>query len=329
MRQTRNATLALLLALSWVGCAPRDDATDTAEAGSASTAGGQNGMEPGVVEIVARGLKFYAPDTVPSGWTTFRFRNESGMTHFALFDAMPAGTGVKEHQELIAPIFQEGMNLLNAGSPDAAMAKFGELPAWFGEVVFKGGPGLLGPGETGETSLYLEPGTYVIECYVKTGGVFHSYSPDPSQGYAMVHQLTVTPENNGRSEPTADIRITVSAENGIEVEGEATPGEHVVAVRWADQTVHENFVGHDVHLAKLEPGTDLAMLATWMNSMLPVGLETPAPVLFLGGTNEMPAGSTAYFTATLEPGRYAWIAEVPRADEKGMLRVFEVAPEER
>jgi hypothetical protein len=38
----------------------------------------------------------------------------------------------------------------------------------------------------------------------------------------------------------------------------------------------------------------------------------------------MPAGETGYFTAALEPGRYAWIAEVPNPAEKGMLQPFTV-----
>jgi hypothetical protein len=41
----------------------------------------------------------------------------------------------------------------------------------------------------------------------------------------------------------------------------------------------------------------------------------------------MPAGGTAYFTATLEPGRYAWIAEVTNPAEKGMLKIFVVPPD--
>jgi hypothetical protein len=322
MRRIRGATFALLLAPLWVSCAP-DEGVGGAETGGADA----EAVAPAttVVEIVARGLRFEAPDSIPSGWTTFRFRNESGMTHFALFDLMPAGHGVEAHQKLIAPVFQKGMDLLNAGKPDEAMAAFGELPEWFGEVRFLGGPGLLGPGETGETTLYVEPGTYVIECYVKTNGIFHSYSPDPSKGYAMVHELTVTSDASGAEPPEADIRITVSSERGIEVEGDPTPGRHVVAVKFEDQIVHESFVGHDLHLARIAPDTDLATLATWMNSMAPTGLETPAPVVFLGGTNEMPAGSIAYLTVTLDPGRYAWVAEVPRPDEKGMLKVFEVA----
>ena len=58
----------------------------------------------------------------------------------------------------------------------------------------------------------------------------------------------------------------------------------------------------------------------------PTGLETPAPAEFLGGTHEMPAGGRAYFTVRLEPGRYAWIAEVPSPVEKGMLKTFTVPP---
>lgn len=56
----------------------------------------------------------------------------------------------------------------------------------------------------------------------------------------------------------------------------------------------------------------------------PTGLEVPAPATFLGGVNEMPVGSTGYLTVDLEPGQYAWIAEVPKPMEKGMLKSFTV-----
>ena len=39
----------------------------------------------------------------------------------------------------------------------------------------------------------------------------------------------------------------------------------------------------------------------------------------------MPAGSTGYFTVTLEPGDYAWVSEVPGASSKGMLKRFSVS----
>ena len=308
MKPTAVLTLMVALALASSGCAGCD--------GTPS---------PNVVEVIARGLVFEAPDEIPSGWTTFRLKNESSLTHFAVLERLPEGIGIKDQHEQIAPVFQEGMDLLNAGNSDAAMEKFGELPEWFSQIVFMSGPGVTAAGQTSQTTVYLEPGTYLLECYVKTNGVFHSYNPSPSS-YGMVHELTVTEDSSAALEPSATLEITLSGERGIEVEGDLVPGEHAVVVYFEDQKVHENFVGHDVHLARLEDDTDIQELATWMDWTQPTGLETPAPAEFLGGTHEMPAGGTAYFTVRLEPGRYAWIAEVPSPVEKGMLKTFTVPP---
>lgn len=280
----------------------------------------------GVVEVTVQGMSFQAPDKIPSGWTTFRLSNRSDMIHFADVERLPDGITEADQQADVAPVFQEGMDLLNAGRADEAMAAFGRLPKWFSEVVFKGGPGLVAAGETAETTVFLEPGTYLLECYVKTGGVFHSFSPSPGVK-AMVHQIVVTEETSTAVEPTATINLTISSERGIEGSADVAPGRHTVAVRFDDQTVHEHFLGHDVHLARLSEDTDLNELAGWMDWTQPHGLETPAPTRFLGGTGEMPAGETAYFTVTLEPGRYAWVAEVPNPQEKNMLKTFTVASE--
>lgn len=280
---------------------------------------------PNVFEITAKGLTFDAPDSVPAGWTTFRLNNASGMVHFAVIERMPDSIGVAEQQQDVAPVFQEGMDLLNEGKPDSAMAAFGALPPWFGEIVFMGGPGFAAPGQTATSTVYLEAGTYMIECYVKTNGVFHSYNPNPDV-YGMVHEFTVTEAASDADEPTPTLAIVLSGEAGMTVEGDITPGRHTVAVHFKDQRAHENFVGHDVHLARLEEDTDLSTLATWMDWTQPMGLETPAPAVFIGGLNEMPAGSTGYFTVDLTPGRYAWIAEVPNAEQKGMLKTFTVPP---
>jgi hypothetical protein len=279
-----------------------------------------------VVEVTARGLEFEAPDEILSGWATFRLNNESGMIHFATLQRLPEGIALKDHQEQVAPVFQKGMDLLNAGEADAAMEKFGEIPEWVGQVVFMSGPGLTSVGHTAETSVYLEPGTYLLECYVKTNGVFHSYNPSPS-AYGMVHEITVMEESSNAAEPRATLTITLSSARGIEVQGDPTPGEHTVAVYFEDQQIHENFLGHDVHLARLENDTDIEELAIWMDWTQPTGLEIPSPVEFLGGTHEMPAGGTAYFTVRLEAGDYAWIAEVPSPSEKGMLKTFTVPPD--
>jgi hypothetical protein len=245
------------------------------------------------------------------------------MVHFVIVEKLPDGHGIESQQEEVAPVFQAGMDLLNAGEVEAAMAKFGELPAWFGEVVFLGGPGLTSAGRTSQATVFLEPGTYLLECYVKTSGIFHSYNPDPD-AFGMVHQFTVTADTTEQREPTPSLRLEISATDGITMDTTPAPGTYTVAVHFADQAVHENFVGHDVHLARVPDSTDVTRLEDWMDWRQPNGLETPAPVEFLGGLNEMPAGTTGYFTVTLEPGTYTWIAEVPESQAKGMMRTFTV-----
>jgi hypothetical protein len=79
-----------------------------------------------------------------------------------------------------------------------------------------------------------------------------------------------------------------------------------------------------VHVVRLPDGLPTDRIEAWMDWTRPEGLQTPAPAPFLGGTNEMPAGSTAYFTVDFEPGAYAWVAEVPDAEDKGMLVRFDV-----
>jgi hypothetical protein len=307
-----RATVGILALLLLMGCS------------DGGTRDASKADHTGVMEVIARGLTFEAPAEIAAGWTTIRFRNESTMTHFAMVERMPEGKGIAAQQEEVAPVFQEGMDLLNEGRSEEAMAAFGRLPDWFGKIVFLGGPGLTSAGHTSEATVLLEPGTYLLECYVKTNGVFHSYNASPDV-YGMVHEFRVTDEPSGAPEPKATLRISISAEHGIESAGPVPSGRQTIAVRFLDQTTHENFVGHDVHLLRVADDTDLDALEAWMDWSAPGGLQTPAPAEFLGGLNEMPAGSTGYFTVDLEPGKYAWISEVPDASAKGMLKEFEVA----
>ncbi len=278
--------------------------------------------EPTFVEYTVTGLQFDGPTTIPSGWVTIRLNNMSAMTHFAIVERLPDSISVEDQQRLVAPVFQNFMDNYNGrelSAPDAGM----ELPEWFGGIEFLGGPGLVGPGNVAETTVYIEPGNYMLECYVKTDGIFHSYNPDPTQN-GMVLGLTVTGENNGNDEPTPTMELSISSENGMSFTGDPVEGINVVKVTFADQGVYENFVGHDVHLVKIEEDSDQAEVAAWMNWTTPEGLQTPAPATFLGGVNEMPAGGVGYMHITLKPGTYAWVAEVPDPGAKGMLKVFTV-----
>jgi len=314
IRKQVSLVLGLALALVLASCGSNNKDT---EGKSSGKAGEQ------VVNVIAKGLTFEAPGKIPSGWTTFRFSNKSTMVHFALIEKLPEGQGIESQQREVAPVFQKGMDLLSAGDTDAAMAEFGKLPAWFGQIVYLGGPGLTSPGHVSEATVKLEPGTYLLECYVKTNGVFHSYNPD-STSYGMVHEFTVTADSSQQQEPTAQIAVEISSKTGFTMSGTPAAGRQTFSVTFVDQIAHENFVGHDVHVARLPEDADIDKLEQWMDWRQPGGLQTPSPVEFVGGLNEMPSGSRGYFTVNLKPGRYALVSEVPGIQAKGLLRTFTV-----
>ena len=280
--------------------------------------------EAAVVNIITETMDFQMPDTIRSGWQTFHYENRSYETHFFLLDKYPAGKTIEDGEREIMPPFQEGMDLINAGKPEEAFAAFGKLPEWFGQVVFCGGSGLISPGKTSVTTLKLEPGYYVVECYVKMqNGMFHSVM-------GMVKELIVLPDTTTHAPPKPDVWITISGTEGINMEGRVRQGHQVFSVHFRDQIVHENFVGHDVNLVRLDETADPEVLESWMNWSVPGGLQTPSPegVTFLGGVNDMPAEGIAYFEAEISPGRYAFIAEVPDAVSKNMFRTFTVTEQE-
>ncbi|MEY8847656.1 hypothetical protein AB9K26_02515 [Psychroserpens sp. XS_ASV72] len=273
-----------------------------------------------VIDIVTRSMDFQSVDTIPSGWNNFKYQNLSNETHFFLLDKYPEGKTIEHTLKDVAPVFEKGMDLINEGKSEEGFAAFGELPEWFGDIVFSGGSGLISPKHTAITTLKLDPGYYIMECYVKMpNGKFHTLM-------GMAKPIIVTEENSGNNPPEATVNITLSGEEGISYDKGITKGKHIFSVFVKDQKPHENFIWHDINLVKLEDYADEKALETWMNWADPKGLITPVPngVTFLGGVNDMPTGHTGYFYADLEPGKYAFISEVPNTKSKGLFKVFDV-----
>ena len=189
-----------------------------------------------------------------------------------------------------------------------------------GYSVFVGGSGLLSPKQSSLTTLKLEPGNYIIECYVKMpNGKFHS-------NMGMVKPVVVTSEFNKHTAPDETVSITLSSTNGIILQDTIKAGKQVFMIEFEDQKVYGNFVGHDINLVMISDRADMAQLEAWMNWADPKGLITPAPegFTFLGGVNDLPAGSKGYFEVDLSPGNYALISEVPSANEKNLLKTFTI-----
>jgi hypothetical protein len=276
-----------------------------------------------------------------SGWTTFRFVNASPVDHFFLIWQYPeegiaaaneAGQTLLDHWfENVAGSFAgfgdylEGRIEMEAYAAQI-VASFQENAPWFLDpgAIPNGGPGFTSAGATSTTTVFLEPGDYIVECYVRDEyGVFHTE-------LGMLDHLSVDEQESGTEQPSATARVVISSEGGIEVEIEPVAGSNIIEVHYADQTVYPHFLGHNVQLIWLRDKDDdeaLAAIAQWMDWRHPDGLvnRVPAGARFVGGVMEMSQGASGYLHVDLEPGDYAWIAEVPDLANLGMLKTFTIS----
>ncbi|SFZ94305.1 hypothetical protein SAMN05428642_10459 [Flaviramulus basaltis] len=272
------------------------------------------------IDYTTVSMEFKGPDTIPSGWNSIKYENKSNETHFLVFEKYPEGKTIDSTKSQVFPVFDKGMDLINAGKNEEGFTAFNSLPAWFFQVAFNGGVGLVSPNEKAISTIQLNSGRYLIECYVKMpNGKFHSVM-------GMCKEIIVSDASSGIEEPKPTLDINISSEKGIEFNPSIKSGKHIIRVNFLDQKLHEHFLGHDVNLVRLNETANLEELESWMNWATPKGLITPAPqgVTFLGGLQEMPSGHKGYFSVELKKGKYALVSEVPASKSKNMFKVFEV-----
>lgn len=296
MRLTNAPLLGILLLALLFSCTSKSNNQTEAESNT----------EPTVVEITARDYSFHGlPDTLQAGWTTFRLVNEGMEPHFFLLDDPPEGIGLQEFAAEVGPAFNKAWYQLRDGEinkQQAGQLLADNLPQWYFETRQVGGTGMINSGMTAQTTFFLEPGHYIIECYVKSPeGEFHV-------SLGMADEFTVAGDSTGAGPPEADYEVTLT-NSEIAESGTLAAGEQTIAVHFEEHP--ELGLGNDLHLARLTEDTDMESLRLWMDWMEIEGLMPPAPAEFIGGTQEMPVGNTAYFTVTLEPGDYAWLVETP------------------
>jgi len=274
---------------------------------------------PQVLEITAEDYAFRAPEEADAGWTTVRLLNEGEEHHFVVLLRLPEGQTFDDYLVEVAEPFNQVWYRMRDGhiGPDEAMEQLGtELPDWFWTTEPRGGAGLVLPGGTAEVTVKLEPGEYVLECYMKTPeGEFHAME-------GMAAPLTVRDRRTEASPPTPDVRLSVRTD-GIDMEGEPTSGRTTFQVTFAE---HPGGVPltNALHLARLDDADAgvAAEVLRWTNWLPVDGLQEPAPAEFLGGLQPKPEGERGYFTVDLEPGTYLLVSEA--AGQTGAHRTFTV-----
>ena len=263
-----------------------------------------------VVEVMAFDYAFNVPEEVPSGWIAFVLNNEMAHEiHEISVAKIPEGIGYAQYLseyvgawEILLQNFQDG---------EIERSELGEraqelLPEWEREnrVEYINARGLLAAGRIASKTVYLEPGNYALDCWVKTkDGIIHIST-------GMTRPLTVTEASTNSPEPNPEASITLF-EDEIAVENwEPRTGHHQFAM-YMDSDDDGNGFYNNVHLVRIEEETDLHEVNNWMDWYSIGGLRAPAPADFLGGTSTYdadPGEDATYFSLTItEPGDYAWI----------------------
>ena len=272
------------------------------------------------VEVITNGMDFEMVDEVKSGWTTFKYINKSFEPHFFILEKMPDTLGLYTYKKDLFPPFTSAFKHFEKGEIDAGMKEFEKIPEWFYKVELAGGVGLTSKKTTSISTIFLEPGTYVMECYVRMpDGLGHVFM-------GMVKELKVSNESKGNKPPKADFNMNISSEKGITFVDSIKAGNHILSAKFEDQKQYEHFMGHDVNLVKIEHDSLIPSLNNWLNTIDFMAFRTPEPegLLFLGGVEDLPTGSTGYFEVDLEKGNYVLISEIPNAVERKMIKRFSV-----
>jgi hypothetical protein len=271
-----------------------------------------------VVSIVARDFAFEVTDTLLSGWTTLEFENAGEEEHFAYLYRLPDDKTFEQLQtEALAPFGAAWFGYVSGEiSRDEADERFRtEIPRWFYEMTSVGGAALTEPGGHTRVTVDLSPGTYVLECYVKTpDGTWHTQ-------LGMQRTVVVAPaERDGlAAPPEPDATMTLSNYE-IALEGQVRAGSSVVEVRAIDRP--DGLLPHDINLVRLEGGVGVAEVVEWMDWMESDGFRSPAPGHWLGGMEHLSPGQAGFVHLDLEPGSYAWVSE--GYGGRGMVKEFRI-----
>ncbi len=198
MRSLVSSRLAFVVAgIAALGCAKEKPAEQAAAVPAPPAA-------PNVVHVEAADYSFKAPDTIPSGVTTFHMMNGGKELH---------------HMVLIK-------------APMAALQKMDPSAPPPPDVVIVGGPNAAAPGGTAEVTLDLAPGDYTMVCFVPSpDGKIHMLK-------GMLRGLTVTQGTSTAVLPTPDITIKLS-DYSYAVADTLPAGHHVIRYENDGPQIHE------------------------------------------------------------------------------------------
>jgi len=247
-----------------------------------------------VVEVAAGEFFFQAPDSIPAGLTTFRLR-QIGLVHQRVIAGGAALDSLAVHpDDQTRGLHMLWLVRLDSGKTAADLyrsAQAGERTTGWTQQM--GGPGFALPPGTSNATLLLEPGNYVIVCYVGSAREdrkrFHFLN-------GMFRALTVLPNRAPvAAMPAPDVVIRVSETGALQYSAPIVAGRRVLRIENAGPKSFEFSV------RRVAPGRTTAEALAWRPNDSP---RTPPPFEPRGGLSDVPSGGSLVTTMTFEPGDY-------------------------
>lgn len=253
-----------------------------------STPSAPDSLPGHVVDVTAGEFYFKAPDTIPEGLTTFRLR-QAGL----VVERLAAGA---KGRDLVADKGDDtrGAHMLwivrlargKTMTDLYEAAKTGERTTSWAKQL--GGPAFALPPRTSNATLDLEPGNYVLVCYIG------SAREDKTRYHlmnGMARPLTVVRSAKARASlPKPDILARIIGEGTVQLSAAITPGRHVIRV--------ENTTATDYEFKFQRVPTGL----TGKDFLAQRG--TAGPGIPWGGLGSVPEHSAVTTTIDFEPAEY-------------------------
>lgn len=227
------------------------------------------------VTFEAVGMGFVGPDSIPAGLTLIHMVNKGTDLHHVQLLRLTDG---KTAEDFAAAVKAAPFDPIGPAAP----------PAW---VKFVGGPNGVIPGESSTAIMNLEPGNYVLICFIPDSkGVSHIAS-------GMVKALKVTGITDSKApEPVAAVNIT-AMDFSFAIDKPITAGTQTIRFTNAGTQPHE------VLVVQLPPDKTIKDFAAAFEP----GHSGPPPGKPIGGMTGIDKGGHAFFTAKFEPGHYGLI----------------------
>jgi hypothetical protein len=225
---------------------------------------GGEGSTTNAVGLSGNEYAYVMPERIEGGWTTLEFENTGDEFHEFALAKLGGGKTMEDVRRYLADPKSEQQ----------------PPPSW---VQIRPGIPTLDAGENAALTQKLEPGRYVLLCFLP--------SPDGKShiAHGMVRAFEVEGDA-GAAPPETDATLKLGG-------GLAAPtvdsGKRTFELR------NDGDESGSVFLTTFEPGKTEKDLTRWEES----GMDGPAPARFLGGAIDVPPHSSVYYTVELEQGR--------------------------